>query len=114
WYRDWFSGNSVYALPRYDFDGHKNVLQTNPPGRDSELLFGRKLAVPADRPHLYFSARCDDKSTCKVLVEIEGRQQVLEDLNGAAWRTFDLDLSAFKGKEASVQIRQITGATSTP
>lgn len=114
WYRDWTFAAGASAIPRYDLDGRKNLLQTIPPGRDSELLFSRKIAVPADRPHLFVSARTEDKAACKIVVEIDGRQQLLDNLSGAGWRSFDFDLSAFKGKETDIQIRHIATSTSTP
>ena len=115
WYRDWNFGElGANATPRYELDGRKNLLQTLAPGRDSELLFNRKISVPAERPHLLLAARTEDKSICKIVVEIDGKQQVYEELNGKSWRTFDLDLSALKGKEMNIQIRHVNTPFSSP
>ena len=112
WYRDW---NFVTAGERktmlYDFAGRKNVLQTLPPSIHSESLFSRSIAIPAEKPFLSFAARCDDNGACLFAVEVDGKQQIMETLKGYAWRTYDLDLSALKGKEALIQMRQVSTST---
>ncbi len=115
WRRDWtFAQPDPRPVMLYDFDGRKNILQTKPSGRDSEFVFSRALQVPSDKPFLCIAARTEDKNACKIVLEIEGKQHALEELKGSSWRAFDLDLSAFKGKTATVQIRQFAAVAGNP
>jgi hypothetical protein len=110
WYRDWaFSekdGNARKIL-HYDFGGRKNVVQTTPMTRNSEIVFKTQLPIPADKPHLIVTARGDKKGSSKIAIEIDGKQQLLDELTSNSWRDFDLDVSYFKGRSVEIQLRQI-------
>ncbi|HLX63781.1 MAG TPA: hypothetical protein VKX17_21095 [Planctomycetota bacterium] len=115
WYRDWNFTNkdplaSVAML--YDFDGRKNVLQTQAP-RDGEVPFNAKPPVARDKGHFGFSVRGEDKGLCKIAIEVDGKQQLLEEISGSKWRDFDIDLDYFKGREAAIQIRHIAAPSSS-
>lgn len=115
WYRDWtFSNKAALASVSmlYDFDGRKNVLQTQAP-KDGEVPFNAKPLVPRDKAHFAVWVRGEDKGSCQVAIEVDGKQQLLEEIKGSKWRAFDIDLDYFKGREAAIQIRHIAAPNSS-
>jgi hypothetical protein len=106
---DWFANWQVDNLYKHakakmyeDFDGRKFVLETHPPEADKELRLKWKLPVPSDKPIFEFSARAADNGDCVMFAEIDGQKTPIENLRGAEWRAFAMDLSAHKGKEVTV------------
>ena len=115
WYRDWsFTTTGATTNLLYEFDRKKNVLQTIPPTGKSKTLFNRKVTVPDDRPHFSLTVRCENKQSCGVAIEIDDKEIYSETIQGSAWRTIDLDLSALKGMPLSVQLVHSSPGTNNP
>lgn len=106
---DWFANWQVDNLYKHakakmyeDFDGRKFVLETHPPEAEKELRLKWKMPVSADKPVFEFSARAQESGDFDMYAEVEGQKTPVENLRGAEWRAFALDLSARKGQEVTV------------
>lgn len=108
WHLEWKSetdnrNDNHWTMDR-SWDGRSFVLHTHPPERGKPAAFNRTVRVPEDRPYLTLRARGSDQGDFRGRVEVNGREMLSEIVAGREWRTFGVDLSEFKGREATIRI----------
>ena len=108
WHMDWncetpHRENDNWTFDR-SWDGRNFVLHTHPKESGKPSIFSRTLKVPEDRPYLLIKTRGHDNGDFRCRVEVDGNEVLSEIVGGRTWRTFCIDLTVQKGREARVRI----------
>ena len=105
WQRAWEITRGAMQDMNENFDGHRFVLATHPLAPGVPCIVSRKVKVPDDKPFLEFNIRAHDNGDFKLIVAVDGKTCLSQDIAGRQWLTFALDLSFAKGREVDLSLQ---------
>ena len=108
--RDW-GGPAMKPGLRTQWDGRKKVLLTHPLSKTVPCVLSRKIEVPTGKKTiLELDVTNHPKGNWKLVVLVNGRKALSEDVTESKWQRFDVDLSKHAGKTVNVELlNQATG-----
>jgi hypothetical protein len=108
--RDW-GGPAMKPGLRTQWDGRKKVLLTHPLSKTVPCVLSRKLEVPAGKKStLELEVTNHPKGNWKLIVVVNGKEELSEDVTQTKWQRFEVDLSKHAGKTVNVELQnQATG-----
>ena len=108
--RDW-GGPAMKPGLRTQWDGRKKVLLTHPLSKTVPCVLSRKIEVPKGKKTiLELDVTNHPKGNWKLVVLVNGRKALSEDVMESKWQRFDVDLSKHAGKTVNVELlNQATG-----
>ena len=108
--RDW-GGPAMKPGLRAQWDGRKKVLLTHPLSKTVPCVLSRKIKVPAGKKTiLELEVTNHPKGNWKLIVVVNGKEELSEDVTETKWSKFQIDLSKHAGKTISVELlNQATG-----
>ena len=108
--RDW-GGPAMKPGLRTQWDGRKKVLLTHPLSKTVPCVLSRKIEVPTGKKTiLELDVTNHPKGNWKLVVLVNGRKALSEDVMESKWQRFDVDLSKHAGKTVNVELlNQATG-----
>ncbi|HAW97900.1 MAG TPA: hypothetical protein DCX67_05130 [Opitutae bacterium] len=108
--RDW-GGPAMKPGLRAQWDGRNKVLLTHPLSKTVPCVLSRKIKVPAGKKStLELEVTNHPKGNWKLVVVVNGKEALSEDVTETKWRKFQIDLSKHAGKPVDVELRnQATG-----
>ena len=108
--RGW-GGPAMKPGLRTQWDGRKKVLLTHPLSKTVPCVLSRKFEVPAGKKTtLELEVTNHPKGDWKLVVEVNGKKELSEDVTETKWQRFEVDLSKHAGKTVSVELlNQATG-----
>ena len=108
--RGW-GGPAMKPGLRTQWDGRKKVLLTHPLSKTVPCVLSRKLEVPAGKKStLELEVTNHPKGNWKLIVVVNGKEELSEDVTETKWSKFQIDLSKHAGKTISVELlNQATG-----
>jgi hypothetical protein len=94
---------------RAEYEGKKNVVLLHPLDQEIGCTLRRVLAVPADgAPTLRIVVARDTRGDFDLVVKVDGKEALRKPMTKEAapgcWATVTVDLGAWKGKQATVEI----------
>jgi hypothetical protein len=94
---------------RAEYEGKKNVVLLHPLDQEIGCTLKRVLAVPADgAPTLRIVVARDTRGDFDLVVKVDGKEALRKPMTKEAapgcWATVTVDLGAWKGKQATVEI----------
>jgi arylsulfatase A-like enzyme len=108
--RGW-GGPAMKPGLRTQWDGRKKVLLTHPLSKTVPCVLSRKFEVPAGKKStLELEVTNHPKGNWKLIVVVNGKEELSEDVTETKWSKFQIDLSKHAGKTISVELlNQATG-----
>ncbi len=108
--RDW-GGPAMKPGLRTQWDGRKKVLLTHPFSKTVPCVLSRKVEVPAGKKTtLELEVTNHPKGDWKLVVVVNGKKELSEDVTETKWQRFEVDLSKHAGKTVNVELlNQATG-----
>jgi arylsulfatase A len=108
--RDW-GGPAMKPGLRTQWDGRKKVLLTHPLSKTVPCVLSREIKVPAGKKTtLELDVTNHPKGDWKLVVVVNGKKELSEDVTETKWRKFRIDLSKYAGKTVNIELRnQATG-----
>ncbi len=108
--RDW-GGPAMKPGLRTQWDGRKNVLLTHPLSKTVPCVLSRKVEVPAGKKTtLELEVTNHPKGNWKLVVLVNGKEALSEDIEETKWQRFVVDLSQHAGKTVELALQnQATG-----
>ena len=108
--RDW-GGPAMKPGLRTQWDGRKKVLLTHPLSKTVPCVLSRKIKVPTGKKTtLKLDVTNHPKGNWKLVVLVNGKKELSEDVTETKWRKFQIDLSKHAGQTINVELlNQATG-----
>jgi arylsulfatase A len=108
--RDW-GGPAMKPGLRTQWDGRKKVLLTHPLSKTVPCVLSRKVEVPAGKKTiLELEVTNHPKGDWKLVVVVNGKKELSEEVTETKWHKFQIDLSKHAGKTVNVELlNQATG-----
>ena len=108
--RDW-GGPAMKPGLRTQWDGRKKVLLTHPLSKTVPCVLSRTIKVPTGKKTtLELDVTNHPKGNWKLVVLVNGKKELSEDVTETKWRKFQIDLSKHAGQTVNVELlNQATG-----
>ena len=95
-------GNDMKPGLRKEWGGRKNVLLTHPLSQETPCILSRSLDVP-EAATLRLTVRDDNRGDFKLVVKVNGKEVLQQDIADSKWQDIEIDLSKYAGQTVKLE-----------